>query len=140
MNDVTITKTAFFKAPREIVWAFLTEKEKLGKWFHPADKDLVEGEEYSLLGAADDGAKMKICWGTVLQMLPPEKLVWSFTVNALQGVMTTVSWTLEELNGGTKLTLVHSGLDATGKGLDLITMLDAGWDMHLGKLRDLNKD
>jgi len=139
MTDITITKTAFFQASRETVWSFLTTKEKLGKWFHPAENDLVEGEPYSLIGTANDGAKMKICWGTVLQMNFPEKLVWSFTVNALEGVMTTVSWDLEEVNGGTKLTLTHSGLDASGSGLELITMLDAGWDMHLGKLRDANK-
>lgn len=139
MGNVTITKTAFFMAPREIVWQFLTEKDKLGKWFHPADSDLTEGKDYSLISIADDGARMKICWGTVLEMSPPEKLVWTFTVNALDGVMTNVSWSLEELNGGTKLTLVHSGLDETGKGLELITMLDAGWDSHLGKLREISK-
>ncbi|MBL4739594.1 MAG: SRPBCC domain-containing protein [Sneathiella sp.] len=139
MTNITITKTAFFQVSRETVWSFLTTKENLGKWFHPAEKDLVEGEDYALIGTADDGAKMKICWGTVLQMIAPEKLVWSFTVNPLNGVMTTVSWDLEEVNGGTKLTLTHSGLDATGNGLELISMLDAGWDMHIGKLRKANK-
>ena len=34
MTD-SITKTVFLKAPRDTVWAFLTEKDKLARWFHP---------------------------------------------------------------------------------------------------------
>ncbi len=132
MTDGTITKTVFFRASRETVWAFLTEKDKLALWFHPAAADLAAGEDYALLGS--DGGKM--CWGTVAAMEPPARLVTTFTAGPFNGVMTTVTWTLEEVLGGTRLTLVHDGLEAAGDGaLELAAALDAGWDEHFGKLR-----
>lgn len=132
MAKATITKTVFFRATRETVWAFLTEKDKLAQWFHPAAADLVAGADYALLGG--DGAK--VCWGGVEVMEPPTRLVTTFTAGPLDGAMTTVTWTLEEVLGGTRLTLVHEGLEAAGDGaLGLATSLDAGWDEHFGKLR-----
>lgn len=44
MSTTTIQKSLFLKASRETVWAYLTEKDKLGEWFHPADRDLAEGQ------------------------------------------------------------------------------------------------
>ena len=53
--------------------------------------------------------------------------------------MTTVSWTLEEAAGGTRVTLVHEGVgEAAGEAaLGLLTALDKGWDEHFLKLRSL---
>ena len=130
MSD--ITKTVYFRASRETVWAFLTEKDKLALWFHRATADLAEGEDYTLVGG--DGQKM--CWGTVEAMDPPGRLVTTFTAGPLNGVTTTVTWTLEEVLGGTRLTLEHDGIAALGDGaLGLATGLDAGWDEHFSQLR-----
>ena len=135
MND-TITKTIFFRASRGTVWAFLTEKDKLAQWFHPAEADLAEGKDYALLGHSTEGGVVKQCWGTVEHWEPPSKLIYSFTVKPLNGAMTRVTWTLEEVYGGTRLTLNHEGLAAAGDAaLSLLMALDAGWDEHLGRLR-----
>ncbi len=130
MADATITKTVVLAAPRETVWAFLTDKEKLAEWFHPADADLAQGQPYHLI---QDGAK--VCWGQVIDMSPPARLATSFTVKPLDGVMTTVTWTLDEIPGGTLLTMEHAGLEAAGANFGLMQALDAGWDAHLGDLR-----
>lgn len=133
----TITKTVFFKAPRSKIWAYLTEKDKLAAWFHPAEADLAEGRDYALIGPSADGEPTKQCWGTVEHWDPPAKLIYSFTVKPLNGVMTKVIWTLNEVEGGTKLTLCHQDLPENGDAaLGLLRALDAGWDEHLGKLRD----
>ena len=137
MTDATIIKTVFFPAPRETVWAFLTEKDKLAQWFHPADADLAEGQDYALVSTPEDGEPVKQCWGTVQRLESPSVLVYTFTIKPLNGVMTTVTWTLEEIYGGTKLTLEHEGLDDAGSAaLGLLAALDAGWDRHLGGLRE----
>ncbi|MGI9436535.1 MAG: SRPBCC family protein [Geminicoccaceae bacterium] len=137
MND-TITKTVFFKASRDTVWAFLTEKEKLAKWFHAAESDLADGADYALLGNSAEGDPVKQCWGTVQHWDPPSKLIYSFTIKPLNGVMTKVTWTLDEAHGGTRLTMNHEGLAAAGDAaLGLLTALDAGWDEHLGRLRSM---
>ena len=135
-TDATITKTVILAAPREVVWEFLTLKDRLSEWFHPADADLAEGRDFALMAVGEDGAPKKLCWGTVQRMDPPTTLVYSFTVGPLNGVMTTVTWTLEDIDGGTRLTLVHEGLEAArGVPFDLLRALDSGWDEHLASLR-----
>ena len=132
----TITKTVFFKAPRQTVWAFLTEKDKLAKWFHPARADLETGREYVLLADREDASAEPVCWGKVLEMEPPSRLVYTFTFKGLDDVTTTVTWILREAHGGTRLTLVHEGIGKAGvAALGLLTALDAGWDQHISKLR-----
>jgi len=107
MPDAVITKTMFFAAPRETVWAYLVDKEKLGEWFYPAKADLADGEDFALFSKDDDDTKL--CWGTVQHMTPPSRLVYSFTIKPLGGVITTVTWTLAEVHGGTMLTMEHEG-------------------------------
>ena len=136
MASDTLVKTVFFKASRETVWAFLTESDKLSQWFHRSDADLESGRDYSLLIDREDGAADKVCWGKVIDMTPPSRLVYSFTFSGLRDVVTTVTWTLEEALGGTRLTLVHEGIGQAGDGaLGVVTSLDAGWDQHFSKLR-----
>ena len=139
MSNSTLIKTFIFAASRETVWSFLTEKDKLAQWFHPATSDFVEGEDYALIRENDDGKQVKQCWGTVLRMDKPSELVYSFTIEPLNGALTTVTWTLEETRGGTKLTLQHEGIDqAAGEAaLGILLALDKGWDKHADQLRDL---
>ncbi|WP_306143632.1 SRPBCC domain-containing protein [Roseibium sp. MMSF_3412] len=135
MTATTITKTIFLNAPRTHVWAFLTEKDKLARWFHPAVEDLKEGADYTLLD--QHGDMERICWGKVLEMKPHERLVYTFTVKPLNGAMTTVRWLLEDAVGGTRLTLVHEGIEqAAGEAaFMMLSALDAGWDEHFGRFR-----
>ena len=137
MTDTIITKSAFFAASRETVWAFLTEKEKLAQWFHPAEADLAENQDYALVQKQEDGSLTKQCWGTVLEMDKPSRLVYTFTIKPLGGAMTKVIWTLEEAHGGTKLSLAHEGISAAAgeAAMGLLMALDAGWDKHIASLR-----
>lgn len=139
MTDAIITKSIFFTVSRETVWAFLTKKEKLALWFHPAEADLVEGEEYALISKADDGSVTRQCWGSVLEMDKPSRLVYTFTIKPLGGEMTTVTWILEETYGGTKLSLRHEGIGkaAGDAAMRLLMALDNGWDKHLASLRSV---
>ncbi|MBE7638302.1 SRPBCC domain-containing protein [Sneathiella sp. P13V-1] len=138
MTETKIVKTVFFKAPANTVWSFLTDKEKLGKWYHPAEEDLEAGQEYTLLEQNDDGSYRKIVWGKVLEMNAPYHMVQTFCINPFQGKETTVTWQLEETFGGTVLTLTHEGVaEAAGEGaLGIFCALDMGWDSHFGRLRN----
>lgn len=133
MSNDRMTKTIFLDATRETVWGFLTEADMLAKWFHRAAADLAEGEDYQLLG---EGGQPQ-CWGTVTRMQPPESLTYSFTIGPANGAMTTVTWLLDEIAGGTRLTLHHDGISTIeGSPLGLFVALDKGWDQHLGRLRE----
>jgi uncharacterized protein YndB with AHSA1/START domain len=135
MTATTIRKTIFLASSRDTVWQYLTDKDKLGEWFHPASSNLIEGQPYTLLKDATD-PESKICWGEVLSASRPSKLSYTFTVGPMSGAMTTVTWTLEDVAGGTRLTLVHEGIGDTGDAaLGLLMALDKGWDEHFSKLR-----
>ena len=141
-GTATIHKTVFFKAPRETVWAFLTDKDKLGLWYFAAEADLAEGEDYSLYRVADDGTRARQVWGRVMEMNAPSKLVTTFCFAPLENRETTITWTLETAAGGTRLSLAHEGIEeaAGAAALSLLTALDAGWDKHIGNLRPLIND
>ncbi len=136
MSNSTITKTAFFATKRETVWAYLTEADKLGEWFHPAESDLTTDSDYALIATADDGSVNKIIWGKVLIWNPPTTLQYTFEIAPFGGISTTVTWDLEEAHGGTMLSLTHEGIGELGDAaLGLLMALDDGWDEHIGSLR-----
>lgn len=134
MTDTTIRKQIFLPAPKAVVWDYLTKAERLNDWFHPAEADLAEGQDY-LLTSGKDGERM--CWGKVVEMRPHDYLRWEFTVGPLEGKMTTVEWLIEESSGGSRLTLTHSGLPESVEGFGLVLALDKGWHGFLMNLRDL---
>jgi len=138
MENDTLTKTIILKANREQVWSFLTDKDKLGQWFYRAREDLSDGADFELIGLQDDGSERKNCWGSVQHWQPPSKLVWAFTIKPLDGALTKVTWTLEEVHEGTRLTMVHEGISAAAgeAGFSMLCGLDAGWDRYFGKLRE----
>ncbi len=138
MTDTTITKSVILAATRETVWEYLTDAEKLGRWFHPAEADLEQGKDFALIEQNGDGSTQKIIWGKVLEMERPGRLVYTFTIKPLGGAMTTVIWDLQKVHGGTKLSLTHEGIDqAAGEAaMNLLLALDAGWAKHMTKLRD----
>lgn len=137
-NITTISKTVFFNASPESVWLFLTDKDKLGEWYHPADKNLEVGKDYVLYRLADNGEKVRQIWGRVVEMKPPYKLVTTFIIDPFAGNETTITWVLEESAGGTRLSLSHEGIaEATGEAaMHLLTALDKGWDNHIADLRE----
>lgn len=131
MTDSTMTKTAFFAVKPETVWAFLTEADKLGEWFHPAEADLAADSDYALLEGGN-----KIIWGTVLTWDPTSTLQYTFEIAPFGGMSTTVTWSLMESHGGTMLTLTHAGVGELGDAaLGMLMALDDGWDKHIASLR-----
>ncbi|NOX70964.1 MAG: SRPBCC domain-containing protein [Gammaproteobacteria bacterium] len=56
-------------------------------------------------------------------------------------MIATVTWLLQEVPGGTRLTLQHEGIEAAAgdMALPLLMALDVGWDAHLGRLRESAK-
>lgn len=129
-----IEKSIHLPVAREVVWRYLTDKDKLGQWFHPSDTDMVPGATYTLR-SQKDGDRM--CWGTVEEARAPDYMRWSFTVGPANGAMSVVEWRLEETPAGTKLRLTHSGLPENADGFGLVLALDKGWHGFMLGLRDV---
>lgn len=129
----TIEKNIYIAASRETVWGYLTKSSELAKWFHKTEEDMAENTDFNMKGK--DGST--ICNGTVERMDPVSHLSYSFTAGPMNGLMTKVAWTLTEVAGGTRLSLVHTGLPDTAAGFGLLSAFDKGWDAHLMRMREI---
>ena len=61
MTDAVLRKTVFLKAKPEDVWAYLTDPDKLGIWFHKPKASLAMGG-YEMFGAESGD---RLMWGDV---------------------------------------------------------------------------
>ena len=137
MTELAMIKTIFIKAKPEQVWGFLTEADKLARWFHEANGDMAEGQDYHLKYENPERAGDKLIWGRVLEMDKPNRLVYTFTHQWLKEVETTVSWELTALNGGTQVKVTHAGFEklAAEEQYEMLSSHDKGWDQHFDRLR-----
>lgn len=131
MSDAVMIKTIYLKATPENVWRHLTEKELLARWFHEIDRDLASKVAFEYLSFHHDKEDRKLMWGEVLTFDPPRQLVHTFTHEWLKGVITTVTWDLHAVEGGTQLTMTHEGISTFGE----LTGHDKGWDEHFLRFR-----
>ena len=133
MSNTTLRKTIMLAAPRETVWEYLTQPELLAKWFHAPKSPLIEGGPLEMFGATSGD---KVIWGDVRVARKPEYLEYTFTVAPMGDAVSVVKWTLDALEGGTRLSLEHEGLPVGAEAFGLAVALDKGWDEHMGKMRD----
>ncbi len=131
MTEPVLIKTIYLKATPEKVWRHLTDKELLARWFHETNRDLGDKVSFQYLSFHHDKDDRKLMWGDVLTFDPPSKLVHTFTHQWLEGVITTVTWDLLAVDGGTQLTMTHTGIIKFGE----LTGHDKGWDEHFLRLR-----
>jgi len=129
----TIRKSIYLAADKPTVWGFLTEVDKVKIWFHRYDANLKNGRDYKIFGL-DSGKELG--HGKVLRADPHDHLEYTFSIGPMQGANSTVKWSLEEVTGGTRLSLEHSGLADGAEGFGLVLALDKGWDDHLNRMRD----
>ncbi|HCP81650.1 MAG TPA: SRPBCC domain-containing protein [Octadecabacter sp.] len=128
----TLNKTIYLKASKADVWAFLTDPEKLAMWFHKPKVALAQGDAYAMYGTTSGD---KLMWGDVVVANPYDYLEYTFTIAPMGDATSTVKWTLEDVAGGTRLSLVHEGLPASEEAFGLTLALDKGWEGHFADLR-----
>jgi len=127
----TITRKLFIKAAPDRVFKALTEKTELERWFVPVAE--IEPQP---------GGTFRIEWvpgmgehGKVQRVEAPR--VFSFTWEGqFSPTPTTITFELADTNGGTELSLTHSGI-GEGKGWEAYAGMDVpgkGWDAHLSDL------
>lgn len=132
MTQTTIQKSIFLNATPDQVWDYLTEPEKMGIWFHKPKTPLRKGEKLEMFGAESGD---KLIWGKVNVARKPEYLEYTFTIKPMGDATSLVKWTLENVPGGTRLSLEHSGLPQGAEAFGLTLALDKGWDDHITRMR-----
>ena len=132
MTPTPLRKSIYLKAPPQTVWDWLTQPDKLGQWFHQPKRPLTQGQPLEMFGTTSGD---KLVWGDVRVARAPEYLEYTFTIKPMGDAVSVVKWTLEPVEGGTRLSLEHSDLPAGAAAFDLLLALDKGWDDHIARMR-----
>jgi uncharacterized protein YndB with AHSA1/START domain len=126
--DIDITTT--YPYPADRVWAALTSSEALSAWFMPNDFKPTVGHRFTFRARpfralGFDG----IVRCQVLELDPPERMVWSWAGGSID---TTVTFTLEQTAEGTRLRMRQVGFDGLGAQLTR-RILSGGYPRILGQ-------
>jgi uncharacterized protein YndB with AHSA1/START domain len=125
----SIRKFAFYPFPPDLVWRALTEPDVLASWLMPNDIKPVVGHRFQFRTKPAPGFD-GIVHCEVLEAEAPRRLVYSWGGGPTKGRPTRVEWTLERVEGGTRLVLEHSGFHGVS-GYFLRSMLGRGWGHKL---------
>jgi uncharacterized protein YndB with AHSA1/START domain len=126
VEDSELVVSRVFNAPRELVWKAWTDPFHAKHWWGPPMCPAVEmhmdlrvgGEYHHSLKSEADGSLLGI-HGVFKEVVPPERLVFSFSWDRNPQVEfphaeTLVTITFEERGGGTLVTLRQVGFRSIG--------------------------
>ena len=132
-----IVATVEIAASPERVFRALTSAEIVDWWVRPGvfDTRLWEGDvrvggRWSASGLSR--GEPYTVKGEYLEVDPPRKLVHTWRLAGIEEPPTTVTFILEQVEGGTRLTLQHTGFSSP----DRCTSNCVGWETSLGQLID----
>jgi len=139
-SEREIVMTREFDAPRELVFEAHTKCEHLNKWWGPrkysfelCEMDFRPGGKYRFVHRGPEGIEEHGFRGEYREIVPPERIVWTFEWEGLPGHISVDTLTLEDLGGGrTKLTS-HSVFDSKE---DRDGMLQSGMEEGAGETYD----
>jgi len=128
-----------FPQPPQAVWEYLTKAELLELWLMKNDFQPIMGHEFQfrtnpLPKFNFDG----ICHCKVLEIVPYKKLSYSWKGGPGDGstnLDTIVVWTLQPKDGGTELSLEHSGFSEI-ENLAIYNGMNEGWLKNIHKIAD----
>lgn len=127
-------------APPERVFRALTEGNEVVKWWGSPDTyrltefgaDLRVGGKWYSRGVAVDGKPFE-AKGEFVEVNVPRLLVQTWIPDWAPGLNTTLTYRLDPIPGGTRLTIRHEGFGANQAAFEGHTR---GWERVLGYLRD----
>jgi uncharacterized protein YndB with AHSA1/START domain len=119
MPDTKFAERAVYKvvikAPIETVWSELVKTTAPRPFFWNSSWDtasMAAGNAYRMLSA--DGRTVGVV-GEILEMEPPHRLVTSFRLTSLDDPTSQVTYTLQEVAGGTEFCLITDNVVAGSK-------------------------
>jgi uncharacterized protein YndB with AHSA1/START domain len=140
-SDRQIRVEREFAAPREAVFAAMTDPELIPEWWGPHgtttvvdEMDLREGGRYRFVvrfEGREDGFR-----GEYREITPPERLVLTFEWEGLPGHVCVEEHTLEDLGDATRLVTV-STFDTTEDRDGMLNSMQPGMDETYARLDEL---
>jgi uncharacterized protein YndB with AHSA1/START domain len=139
-----IEKTTVLRAPRARVWRALTNADEFATWFR-ARLSGTFAEGASLRGPITYPGYEHLTLEIQIERMRPERyLAYRWRPNAVDPKQdysaeptTLVEFTLEDVDGGTRLTLVESGFDALppARRDEAWRSNDSGWTEQMQNIR-----
>jgi uncharacterized protein YndB with AHSA1/START domain len=110
-SEREIAMTRVFDAPRRPVFDALTKPELLKRWLLGppgwslpiCEIDLKVGGAFRFVWRSADGREMRMR-GTYREIVPPERIVWTFEFEGMPGNISVDTMTLTEEDGKTTIT------------------------------------
>lgn len=106
-SDLEIAMTRVFDAPRDLVFEAHSSCEHLSRWWGPARFEVVSceidfrpGGTWRVVHRGPDGEEYGFR-GEYREIVPPERVVWTFEFDGTPGSITVETMTLEEHDGKT---------------------------------------
>ena len=111
MEKLTVERSIWIAAPRERVWRAITDPEQVEQWFSPGTpwklSALQVGGKLSVYNP-DTDTDMYI---HILEIVDPPHQLAMRTEPEPPDTPRVTTWTLEEENGGTRVTVTESGFE-----------------------------
>ncbi len=128
MEKITIKRNIWIAAPRERVWQAVTDPAQIAQWFATSTAFSQKGDTFYMRFGETEVAV------AVIEAVDPPRQI---TTRSLPDRAVTTTYLLEEENGGTRFTVIESGLEALSederrKRLD---QDEKGWEMALANLQ-----
>lgn len=126
----SITFSETYPHPPEKVWRALTDRKALAAWLMDTDFEPEPGRDFTMW--CDDGAGgTDIYRCRLLEFEPQRRMLWSWTLESRRSEPpTTVEFRVEEVDGGTTVTIVHGG----DRDEVTIERFKSGWPWKLEQL------
>jgi uncharacterized protein YndB with AHSA1/START domain len=113
-----IEKRIVLRAPRLRVWRALTEADQFGRWFG-VNLDRPFGEGAHITGQVTQHGYEHLPFNLTIERMEPERVLawrWHVLIDVESGRVseptTLVEFHLEDVEGGTLLTVTESGFDS----------------------------
>jgi uncharacterized protein YndB with AHSA1/START domain len=110
-KSFAVERSIWIAAPREQVWTAITDPIKVEKWFSPGTPFKLTALEVGGRMYIPDPATGAENYVQMIQVVdPPERFVTRSRPPA-PGTSEETAWLLQDDNGGTRLTITHSGYE-----------------------------
>jgi uncharacterized protein YndB with AHSA1/START domain len=105
-----IVFTRVFDAPRDLVFKVYTDPELIPLWWGPSSQTVTvekmevrPGGQWRYISRSDDGSQVSF-YGEYREVVPPERLSYTFEFEFAPGHVSLETAVFEDLNGKTKVT------------------------------------
>ncbi len=132
MQKAGVERNIWINAPRERVWQAILQPDQLAQWFlPPAMAAQMKHDDKGMLSVSMGGMDIP---AAMIEVVSESRQLKS---RSLPDMLLTTTYTLEDENGGTRLTVTMSGFDALPEqaAQERLEPSSAGWEKALDNLK-----